>query len=177
MNFPRYLKRIQSGLNWNLAYHAYSFPLTDTRFWNGGGATGDVWTTPSITMDNIHVLTNFIKDTYGPSVRVILSEQGFSSVPGNSVQAAAIAYSYYIAACNPMIDAFIIRSYSDDPVEVAMGLRMGILGKESFDVFKYMDSKQTFAYTNRYLGEIGASSWSQIVPGYRENRLWKMYRK
>ncbi len=177
MNFPRYLKRIQSGLNWNLAYHAYSFPLTDTRFWNGGGATGDVWTTPSITMDNIHVLTNFIRDTYGPSVRVILSEQGFSSVPGNSVQAAAIAYSYYIAACNPMIDAFIIRSYSDDPVEVAMGLRMGILGKEAFNVFKYMDSKQTFAYTNRYLGEIGASSWSQIVPGYRENRLWKMYQK
>lgn len=176
MNFPQYLNRIQRGLHWNLAYHAYSCPITDTRFWNGGGATGDVWTTPAITMDNIHVLTNFIRDTYGPSVRVILSEQGFSSVPGQSVQAAALAYSYYIAACNPMIDAFIIRSYDDDPVEVAMGLRMGILGKEAFDVFKYMDSRQTFAYTNRYLGVIGSPSWAQIVPGYRENRLWKMYR-
>ncbi len=176
-NFTRYLNRIQKGLNWNLAYHAYSCPLTDTRFWNGWGTTGDVWTTPAITMDNINVLTDFIRDTYGPSVRVILSEQGFSSIPGQEVQAAAIAYSYYIAACNPMIDAFIIRSYTDDPVEVDMGLRMGILGKEAFDVFKYMDSKQTFTYTNRYLGVIGAPSWSQIVPGYKENRLWKMYRK
>lgn len=176
-NFTRYLNQIQKGLNWNLAYHAYSCPLTDTRFWNGWGTTGDVWTTPAITMDNINVLTDFIRDTYGPSVRVILSEQGFSSIPGQEVQAAAIAYSYYIAACNPMIDAFIIRSYTDDPVEVDMGLRMGILGKEAFDVFKYMDSKQTFTYTNRYLGVIGAPSWSQIVPGYKENRLWKMYRK
>ena len=176
-NFTRYLNRIQKGLNWNLAYHAYSCPLTDTRFWNGWGTTGDVWTTPAITMDNINVLTDFIRDTYGPSVRVILSEQGFSSIPGQEIQAAAIAYSYYIAACNPMIDAFIIRSYTDDPVEVDMGLRMGILGKEAFDVFKYMDSKQTFTYTNRYLGVIGAPSWSQIVPGYKENRLWKMYRK
>ena len=177
MNFPEYLNKIQKGLNWNLAYHAYSFPLTDTRFWNGGGATGDVWSTPSITMNNIHVLTNFIRDTYGSSVRVILSEQGFSAVPGESVQAAAIAYGYYIAACDPMIDAFIIRSYDDDPVEVAMGLQMGILGRQAFQIFRNMDSERTFAYTNRYLWVIGASSWEQIVPYYHKERIWKMYRE
>jgi hypothetical protein len=154
MDFHDSLKRIQSGLRWNLAYHAYSNPLTDTRFWTGSGTNWNVWTTPAITMHNIQLLTDFIR-SHGSSVRIILSEQGFSSVPGQSVQAAALAYAYYIAACNPMIDAFIIRAYDDHPLEVAMGLRMGIVGKESFQVFKYMDSPQSLQYTSRYLSTIG----------------------
>ena len=175
-NFAAYLSRVQKGLKWNLAYHAYSFPLTYTRVWNGYGITNDV-STPSVTMKNLHVLTNYIKKRYGSSVRIILSEQGYSSAEGESLQAAALAYSYYVAACNPMIDAFIIRSYSDDPVEVAQGYRLGILGKEAFDVFKYMDTSKAGKYTDRYLGVIGAGSWAQIIPGYRTKRLRTMYRK
>lgn len=175
-NFAVHINRVQKGLKWNLAYHAYSFPLTYTRVWNGYGITNDV-STPSVTMKNLHVLTNYIKKKYGSSVRIILSEQGYSSAEGESLQAAALAYSYYIAACNPMIDAFIIRSYSDDPVEVAQGYHLGILGKEAFDVFKYMDTSKAGRYTDRYLGVIGASSWAQIVPGYRARRIRTMYRR
>ncbi len=176
-NFAVYLKKIQKGLKWNLAYHAYSFPLTYTRVWNGYGITNNVNTTPSITMKNLKVLTNYIKNRYGSSVRIILSEQGYSSAQGEELQAAALAYSYYIAACNPMVDAFIIRSYKDDPVEVAQGYLLGIQGKQAFDVFKYMDTSRASQYTDRYLGVIGAGSWPQVVPGYRAKRLRSMYRK
>lgn len=175
-NFAVHLNKIQKGLKWNLAYHAYSFPLTYTRVWNGYGITNTI-NTPSVTMKNLKVLTDYIKNTYGSSVRIILSEQGYSSGQGEDLQAAALAYSYYIAACNPMIDAFIIRSYKDDPVEVAQGFLLGIQGKEAFDVFKYMDTSQASQYTDKYLGVIGAGSWSQVVPGYKASRIRSMYRR
>lgn len=175
-SFTKELNRLQKGLQWNLAYHAYSFPLTNTLFWNDRGITYDE-NSPYITMRNLNELTKYIKKKYGSSVRIILSEQGYTSSSGQSNQAAAIAYSYYIAACNPMIDSFIIRSYSDHPVEVAQGLSMGIAGKEAFQVFRYMDTGKSGKYTRRYLGVIGADSWKQIVPGYSKKRLRKMYRK
>lgn len=173
--FEANLKKIQKGLKWNLAYHAYSVPLTYTKFWEGYGITGDE-NSPYITMRNLNVLTDYMRKRYGSSVRIILSEQGYSSNWGQENQAAAIAASYYIAACNPMVDAFIIRSYYDDPGEAASGLPMGIAGKEAFNVYKYMDTKKTFQYTNRYLGLIGVSSWRQVVPKFKKGRLYTMYR-
>lgn len=174
--FVEHLNAIQKGLKWNLAYHAYSFPLTYTRVWKGYGITDDI-NTPSVTMKNLQVLTNYIKKNYGSSVRIILSEQGYVSNESETLQAAALAYSYYIAACNPMIDAFIIRSYADDPAEVASGYHMGIEGKEAFEMFKYVDTSKSTRYTNRYLSVIGSSSWKKLVPGYKEKRLRTMYRK
>ena len=53
---------------------------------------------------------------------------------------------------------------------------MGIVGKEAFEVFKHMDTKDSLWYTERFLGVIGASSWTQIVPGYQAQWVWKMYR-
>lgn len=174
--FAKELNKIQKGLHWNLAYHAYSYPLTNTKFWKGHGITYDKHT-PYVTMKNLKVLTDYIRKKYGSSVRIILSEQGYSSIWGKQNQAAAIACSYYIAACNPMVDAFIIRSYSDHPIEVAQGLSMGIAGKEAFQVYKYMDTGKSARYTRKYLKVIGIKSWKQIVPGYSKSKIRKMYRK
>lgn len=174
--FDKELKKIQKGVKWNLAYHAYSHPLTYTRVWDGYGIAHDE-DTPYVTPSNLHVLTQYIKKHYGSSTRIILSEQGFSSTWGEKEQAAAIAYSYYMAACDPMVDAFIIRSYDDHPVEVAQGLCMGISGKQSFKVFKYMDTRKSSKYTKKYLKLIGVKSWKQAISGYKYSRVWKMYRR
>ncbi|MEY8390585.1 hypothetical protein D3Z36_05310 [Lachnospiraceae bacterium] len=173
-SFTSHLNKMQKGLKWNLAYHAYSTPLTYTNFWDGYGITNDA-NTPYVTMKNLSVLTKYIKKHYGSSVRIILSEQGYSSTWGQANQAAALAYSYYIAACNSMVDSFIIRSYYDHPVEVAQGLRMGIKGKEAFTVFKYMDTTKFNRYTKRYLKLIGGKSWKKLVPNYKKSRIYKMY--
>ncbi len=175
-SFAKHLNRIQRGLKWNLAYHAYSAPLTYTNFWEGYGITYDE-NSPYVTMKNLDVLTDYMKRNYRSSMRVILSEQGYASNWGQANQAAAIAASYYIAACNPMVDAFIIRSYRDHPLEAADGMPMGIEGKEAFDVYKYMDTTKTSQYTDRYLGLIKISSWGQLVPRYSKKRLYTMYRR
>lgn len=175
-SFAKKIKSMQDGINWNVAFHAYPAPLTSPDFWNNS-AVSSKEDTPYITMENIQVLTNYVKKHYGSKTRIILSEQGFSSSKGEDVQAAAIAYGYYKAACNPMIDSFIIRSYADEPGETAQGLYMGISGKKAYNVFKYMDTKNSVKYTNKYLKTIGKSSWKKAVPGYTPNRIYKMYRK
>lgn len=175
-SFAKKIKSMQDGINWNVAFHAYPSPLTSPDFWNNSGVSSKE-DTPYITMENIQVLTNYVKKHYGSKTRIILSEQGFSSSKGEDVQAAAIAYGYYKAACNPMIDSFIIRSYADEPGETAQGLYMGISGKKAYNVFKYMDTKNSGKYTNKYLKTIGKSSWKKAVPGYTPNRIYKMYRK
>ena len=128
-------------------------------------------------MKNIDVLTKYIKKHYGSKTRIILSEQGFVAEKGQDIQAAAIALAYYKAACDPMIDAFIIRSYADAPSEVAMGLSMGIKGRKAFNVFKYMDTSKSLNYTNGLLGTIGVNSWSNVVPNFNKKYLTKVYRK
>ncbi|MDC7287682.1 DUF5722 domain-containing protein [Blautia schinkii] len=177
-SFASKLKTIQSGVNWNLAYHAYPYPLTDPRFWSGNNSNylTNNSNSPVISLNNLSVLTNYVKKNYGTGTRVILSEQGFTSTKGQDVQAAALALGYYIAACNPMVDAFHIRSYQDASHEVAQGLAMGIKGKKAFKVFVNMDSSKTLNYTKSYLTKQVGSKWSSKVPGYSKKRLYTMYR-
>lgn len=177
-SFAAKLKTLQPGVNWNLAYHAYPYPLTDPRFWSGNYSNylTNNSNSPVISLNNLSALTNYIKKNYGSKTRVILSEQGFTSSKGQDVQAAALALGYYIAACNPMVDAFHIRSYQDESHEVAQGLAMGIKGKKAFKVFANMDSAKTLNYTKSYLTKQVGSKWSAKIPGYSKKRLYTMYR-
>lgn len=178
-SFHASLKNLQANVNWNLAYHAYPFPLTDARFWSGKYKNDltNYSTSPVISLNNLSVLTNYIKKNFGSKTRVILSEQGFTSSQGQDIQAAALALGYYIAACNPMVDTFHIRSYEDQAHEVAQGLAMGIRGKKAFQVFKYMDSSKSLRYTSSFLKKQVGRSWSKRVPWYSSKRLSRTYRK
>ena len=184
-SFAAKISDMQKDVNWNLAYHAYNQPLSDSQFWSGANAsmfTSDANTTTFITMRNIQTLTDYVKNRFGSNTRIILSEQGFSSTYGGQAnQAAAIALAYYKAACNPMIDAFIIRSYEDEAHEVAQGLAMGLKDangkkKTSYNVFKNMDSSNSLKYTEKVLkSQVG--NWKSLVPGYSTGKISSMYRK
>lgn len=183
-NFATKISEMQKNVNWNLAYHAYNQPLSDSRFWSGANAsmfTSDANSTTFITMRNIDTLTSYVKSRYGSNTRVILSEQGFSSTGGQANQAAALAMAYYKAACNPMIDAFIVRSYKDEAHEVAQGLAMGLKDangkkKTAFNVFSNMDSSNSLKYTEKVLSsQVG--NWKAQIPGYNVKRISSMYRK
>lgn len=173
--FSKQIKNYQNGINWNVAYHAYPAPLGEADFWKNKNIN-TTENSPYVTIQNIDVLTNYVKKHFSKKTRVILSEQGFTATKGEKIQSAALALAYYKVACNPMIDAFIIRCYRDDPLEASMGLTMGIYGRSSFKVFKYMDTKKSIRYTKSYLKTIGVSSWSSIVRNYNESKLWKNYR-
>lgn len=184
-SFAAKISDMQKDVNWNLAYHAYNQPLSDSQFWSGANAsmfTSDANTTTFITMRNIQTLTDYVKNRFGSNTRIILSEQGFSSTYGGQAnQAAAIALAYYKAACNPMIDAFIIRSYKDEAHEVAQGLAMGLKDangkkKTAYNVFKNMDSSHSLKYTEKILkSQVG--NWKSLVPGYSTGKISSMYRK
>lgn len=184
-SFAAKISDMQKDVNWNLAYHAYNQPLSDSQFWSGANAsmfTSDANTTTFITMRNIQTLTDYVKNRFGSNTRIILSEQGFSSTYGGQAnQAAAIALAYYKAACNPMIDAFIIRSYKDEAHEVAQGLAMGLKDangkkKTAYNVFKNMDSSNSLKYTEKVLkSQVG--NWKSLFPGYSTGKISSMYRK
>lgn len=184
-SFAAKISDMQKDVNWNLAYHAYNQPLSDSQFWSGANAsmfTSDANTTTFITMRNIQTLTDYVKNRFGSNTRIILSEQGFSSTYGGQAnQAAAISLAYYKAACNPMIDAFIIRSYKDEAHEVAQGLAMGLKDangkkKTAYNVFKNMDSSNSLKYTEKVLkSQVG--NWKSLVPGYSTGKISSMYRK
>ena len=74
-------------------------------------------------MGNIQILTDYIRQKYGPKTRIILSEQGYTSVQNGKnvekLQAAAIAYSYLISESNNMIDSLIIHRQVDRRAEIS----------------------------------------------------------
>ena len=179
-SFAKAIKKENPKVTWNIAYHAYPAPLTAPDFWNNTGITNNINTTGYITPKNIEVLTSYVKKTYGKNTRIILSEQGFTSSKGESIQAAALAYAFYKCQFNSMIDAFIIRSEYDVPVEVRQGLSMGLINengthfKEAFFVYKYMDTKHADVYTDKYLSTIGVDSWKSVVSKYSFNKIKKL---
>lgn len=176
LDFDKELKAQSNKIGWNLAYHAYPAPLTAADFWNNTLPTNDANTTRYVTPKNLSILTSFVKKNFGKNCRIILSEQGFTSTNGETTQAAAVAYAYYIAEFNDMIDSFIMRSKYDNLEESNAGLKMGLMDlnsrrKLAYDVYKYMDTPQYKTYTADCLKTLGKSNWKQLVKGFSGSRF------
>lgn len=174
--------------NFNIAYHPYPSPLTAPEFWkNTNGAISNSSNSACVNMGNISVLTNYVKSKFGSSTRIILSEQGFTSRKGSSEvqkeQAAAIAYAYYLAEFNNMIDAFILHRQVDHQEELNQGLALGLwtrktgtvetagTRKYAWSVYKYVDTPQGEKKTAFAIPIIGKGSWKMIIPGYNSSRF------
>ncbi len=193
--------RIKAGgqIDWNLAYHPYSFPMTEPEFWDDE-ATGLVnWTdqSPIINISNLSVLTDYFQKpdllTASGQVRhIILSEQGFTSVSatrGNceDLQAAAIAYAYYIADSNPYIDAFIMSRQVDAPSEARLSACFGLYQcdmnqeasvatrmKKSYEVYRNIDKSGKTLEATKFAKELlGIEHWYDVIPDFRWRGLEK----
>ena len=186
--FAFYMHQTAPNIQWNVNYHPYSQPLTNSAFWNDSSNTQNSVNTPYISMNNIQVLNNYlssIEEEYGlknESIRVIIGEMGFSGTGGNAssekYQAAALGYGYYIAMFNTRIDSYIIRAYIDDSTETASGLYLGLrrndkaqTAKTAYSVYKYLDTEDSLSYMNQYLNLIGISSWESVIPGFDSSKL------
>lgn len=194
--FARKIHEQNPNIEWSIAYHPYSYPLTRADFWNDYTNTTDSLSTPYISMRNIKVLTDYagtLESTYGKasgSIRVLLTEQGYSHSAGAEMQAMAIARGYYIAEFNDRIDAFIIRAVVDDADEASGKLYFGLMNSQhekriAFYVYEYMDSSRSgFASQsssvvsdeNRGKFETAKSiicntNWSSMIPGFDDSKL------
>ena len=169
------IKAESDKVKWHLAYHAYSVPITGPSYKKNKNMTKSEYS-PFIGMKNIEVLTAYIKKTYGEDTSIILSEQGYTVYMGEAKQAASLAYGYYKAEFDPMIDAFIIVRVYDNQEEVEQGLAMGLIGADGkrrkiYQVFKYMDTPQCEKYTKDCLKTIKKKNWKELVPGYTVERF------
>ena len=185
------------NIDWSIAYHPYSYPLTRVDFWNDYSNTTDSISTPYISMRNIEVLTNYagtLENIYGKdngSIRVLLTEQGFSATGGSAIQAQALAWGYYKAEFNERIDAFIIRALLDDWAEMQGGLYLGIMNiyqdkRTSYYVYEHMDSDLSkfkllsaqgyvsdtnYGKFNEAQGIVCDLNWSSLVPNFDVSKL------
>lgn len=185
--FASYMNETAPNIQWNVNFHSYSQPLSNNAFWNDWRNTTDNVSTRYISMRNISVLTDYLtslEQMYGKasgSIRVIIGELGYSARKGGqeAQQAAALGYGYYIAMANKRIDSYIIRAYVDDSAETSSGLYLGLnavqggvhVKKQAYEVYKYLDRNQSFAYMNQYLGIIGIQSWESAIPGFDANEI------
>lgn len=181
-SFNSHIKGMNKNIQWNLAYHAYPSILYIPTTWKDSYAPNSM-DADFVSPKNLSVLTNYVKKTYGKNTRIIISECGFTNAQGEANQAAALAYSFYKAQFDDMIDAFIIRTERDAAGEkltrldgVVIDAEFGLCttdGKKraSYNVFKYMDTPEYAKYTNDALKTIGASDWKSIIPGFNDKKL------
>ena len=188
------------SMDWELAYHPYSIPMVEPEFWNDAetGLIKNNASSPVVNMINLNVLTDYLQQPQflmrsGKPRHVILSEQGFTSQSHSrgeveELQAAAIAYAYYLADSNPLIDAFIMSRQVDAPSEVAASCSFGLwscdmskpndivptMRKQSWTVYKNIDDrKRTLETTEKYKKYIGIEKWSDVIPDFK----WKSQEK
>lgn len=190
--FNSYVKE-GGQMDWGLAYHPYSIPLTEPEFWDDD-QTGLIKNDPSspvINFKNLNVLTDYFQQegmrmADGDVRHIILSEQGFtarSATRGTidtNLQAAAFAYAYYITDSNPYIDAFIMSRQVDAVIEAKDSLMFGLWAcdmnspdvvkatqrRKIWSVFKGIDKKDSLEVTEFAKPILGISKWKDVIPNF-----------
>ena len=168
----------QQNVNWNLAYHLYTPIMTSSRMWlpKYRRYTPQNENAQFISAVNLNALTGYVQNNFGPQTRIILSEQGFDCHEGNQYQAAALAYTFYAAQFNDMVDEVLFRTYMPDENDgiFDFGLKDGNgTPREAYEVFKYMDTEMGHAYTDPYLQVIGVPGWDSLIPNYKAEVIWQ----
>lgn len=161
------------NIDWGLAQHPYNVPLTETKTWKASKYIEHNAGTSMISMANIEVLVNYMKQEQfltdqGEVRSILLSEQGYTATAGEAYQAAAFAYAYYKAEHYEEIDGFLLNRQTDAAEEVAQGLAFGLNNssggqRQLYNVFKYIDTSEHAKYTDFAKDLIGISSWSEIM--------------
>lgn len=178
--FAKKIEELSPGIDWNIAFHPYAPIMTQSNIWNSRNAN---YYTPNninaafISAKNLEILTDYVKENFGENVRIILSEQGFTAYNGQEAQqAAALAYTYYAAEFNDMIDATMFRSLRDADAEVVDKFYFGLFNSDgtkrpAYNVFKYMDTEEWEKYTTACLNTMGIPIWNELVTYFDGQRF------
>ena len=160
--------------------------MTSPNFWDDDktGKVNDTMDSPVVNFKNLHVITDFMqmdsmRNQKGQVRKIFLTEEGFTSTQGGKDksidQAAAVAYSYFIADNNPYITAYLMSRQEDSVDETKNGLAFGLskivnnklVPKRAHEVFKYIDNASATEGTADFArAVIGIDSWDQLIPGF-----------
>lgn len=167
-------------VDWSISYHPYPAQLYHADIWNeregiyGLTLTTNSIDTPFIDGSNLAVLTNYVRENFGEEHRIMLTEQGFTRAQGEAVQAASLAYSYYAAMYDPMVDSFVIHYSNDGTVSTAEGslsldFRLLPLAQEVYRRIGSGSEEDANWIAQLCLPVIGVQSWNEIIPNFGQN--------
>lgn len=177
---------IEGYMDYGLALHPYPYPMTSPNFWDDDktGKVNDTMDSPVVNFKNLHVITDFMqmdsmRNQKGQVRKIFLTEEGFTSTQGGKDksidQAAAVAYSYFVADNNPYITAYLMSRQEDSVDETKNGLAFGLskivnnklVPKRAHEVFKYIDNASATEGTADFArAVIGIDSWDQLISGF-----------
>ena len=151
-------KGLKKG-SWCIAYHPYNISQYVVDIMSDSASVTNSENTRIITMKNLSVLTKFVKKNYTKNCRIILSEQGYSSVTSgkdtSEGQAKSVALAYYIAEQNSMVDSMILHRQVDHTAEgekyglyTSWGGENAAWKKLSWTAYKYADTTIKNAFTS-----------------------------
>lgn len=165
-DFHKKVTALNSGapVDWCLSMHLWPARLDHPAIWtpwNGKWLATDSVDTLYVDGSNLNILTDHIRERFGAQHRVMLTEQGFVQDQGEQIQAASLAYSYYAALYDPMVDNFIIFDFNGD----GMICELLPLAREVYEKIGSSDEADRQRIASICLPVIGASSWEQIIPG------------
>lgn len=161
----------RGNYDWGVAIHPYPDPLTRVNYWD---QTYDKSIdAPILTLMNLRTITDFLGqenylDTDGNVRSITVTELGFSSYSGEKLQAAAVAYCYYIIEANPYIEAFIMNRQTDAFEEVRNNLAFGIYemdqsAKFLYEIYKNLDDEHENDNIQFMLNILGADSLEEAL--------------
>lgn len=173
------------NIDWGVAWHPHPVPLTAAKFWDMPSdykalhLIDHTANTKMINPQNMEVFTSYMSQPAflapnGQVRYIIISEILFNSMTSNEqVQAASFAYAYKLAQTNPLIKGFIVHRMIDNVYEKTSDkLACGLFNcdangnpttpKMLYNVFKYIDTPESAAYTQFALPVIGAASWQAL---------------
>lgn len=161
------INSMQPNVDWTISYHLYPAYLPEAAVWDRTPFEGICGRDLNPRHDgaefvdgyNLFVLTNYVKNNYGPSHRIMLTEQGFARTMGDEVQAASLALSYYAAKYDPMVDAFIINVTNEG------GNQDFSLSNLAQAVWNHLDDAPAYVESVT-LPVIGISSYAELIPNY-----------
>lgn len=155
-----------AAADWCIAYHMYPSILQEPDIWTVNAHVTEVDLNPKsadarlVDGYNYNIFTDYVKNTFGSSHRIMCTEQGFSDIFGDDVQAASLALSYYAAKYDSMTDCFIMACKN-----AGAGVNFDIRGKKAETIYQKLDSDPAYV-ESQVNATIGVSSMSQVVPGY-----------
>lgn len=161
------INAIQPNVDWTISYHMYPAYLPEAAVWTSTPFEGLCGRDLNPRHEgaefvdgyNLFVMTDYIKQNYGTSHKIMLTEQGFARTMGDEVQAASLALSYYAAKYDPMVDAFIINVANEG------GNQDFSLSNLALAVWNHLDDAPEYVESVT-LPVIGIGSYAEIIPNY-----------
>lgn len=160
--------------DWCISYHAYPAVLFETKLWEISAYAGQKLNPNNASArfvdgGNLNVMTNYVKNTFGSSHRIMLTEQGFSTYQGANNQAAAFVITYYAAKFSGMVDCVILHTANEDNGK--LNFTPGALMTKCYNKIDSGKASDVSWIDKKILKIIGMKDWKQIIPNYNASVL------